>query len=141
MRVAFLVIAMLLGSIWLMFPYDYDPNNWIAFFKFSDQKLPWQNYVYHLSDKFILAILAWLILQKQETYRLCFWVFFVTQLVRIVDYLFTYNEVWTWIKVPSIQFMGEVMRFPVDTNTCGMAFLILSIGYEFVKSYGNSNRL
>lgn len=126
-----------MGALWLMFPYDNNPNNWISFFPCSEQRLPYQNYVFYLTDKLSFIVFAWLLLNPDKGYRFSLWVFFWVQVVRVIDYFITFNEVWTWIKIPSIHIAGEIIYIPIDTNTVGMGLFIFAIGYEQYRKYAD----
>lgn len=122
-KLILLWLVFVLGLVWLLFPYDPNPDNWIAFFPLSDQKLPWQNYVFHACEKLIFVIFSWVILQESDKYRFALWVFFGIQVLRFGDYFLTYNEVWGY----------PLDGVPLTSTTLGMIVFGLCIVYELWK--------
>lgn len=127
-KLILLWMVMLLGVVWLLFPYTPDPDSWIKFFPFSEQALPWQNYIFHMCEKFTFLVFAWVIFHEANDYRIALFVFFLIQCIRLIDYFLTYNEVWTYLGV-----------FPVDTNTVGALFFTFAILYELFKQHGTTD--
>lgn len=121
-KLILLWFVILLGIFWLAFPYDPNPDNWIEFFPCSNQKLPWQNYIFHASEKLIFVIFAWIIYSDSDKYKIALLVFFGVQVLRLFDYFITYNNVWVRIW-PTV---------PFSSNTLGILVFSLAIAYEWI---------
>lgn len=126
LRLFILLAVLCLSIVWLAWPYDPDPNNWIAFFPESDQRLPAQNYVYHLCEKLMFVALAWVIYKWSDKFKVALLIFFGLQILKLGDYLITYNGVWGRTEV-----FGKLA--PVSSNTLSILIFALTMLVYYIK--------
>ena len=131
MRLILLWLTLLVSILFLVLPYSEERFDW---FPASDQKLSLAMHVWFICDKLVMVTFASLILNLSDKYKLALSVFLGVQVLKLGDYLICYNELWG-----EIQLCGRIV--PVTANTVGAIAFTLAMIYEFVKSYGNNNRL
>lgn len=108
---------MLMGILFLALPYSEVTKD---YFVLSDQRLTLQTHVWFVCNKLVFIIFAYIIANESTEYRLALKVFFWIQVLKFVDYLICYNEVWL-----------RIWGMPFSSTTLGILVFSLFIGYEY----------
>lgn len=118
-KLILLWLTMLVGIAFLALPFSTELHD---YFPASNQLLTLQTHVWFACNRLIFVIFAWVILQESSVYRTALWVFFGVQVLKFLDYLWCYNEVWVrvWHTVP------------VTSNNLGILVFSLAIIYEYI---------
>lgn len=113
MRNLILMLSTLVFSVLFLF---YRPQGEIGF-PFSDTVITIQTWLYFLFEHLILVILAIVIFDLSEKYKLAAFTFIVIQLIDTVDYCLTYGEPW--------------FNSVVTWNTLKIGLFMTAIVYEY----------
>lgn len=89
-------------------------------------------HVWFICEKAVMVILAAIILNESKDYKFALLVFLAVQILKLGDYLISYNEVWGYME------MGD-RQIPVSANTLGAAAFTFAIVYELIKRDGDGN--
>lgn len=108
-KLILLWLTMLVGIFFLAFPFSPELHD---YFPASDQLLTLQTHVWFLCNRLIFVIFAWVILQESSVYRTALWVFFGIQVLKLLDYLCCYNEVWVYVW-PNVPFTSNTLSILV----------------------------
>lgn len=103
--------------MFLAIPYSDETRD---YFLFADQQLSLQMHVWFISNKLVFIILAYIIANESTEYRLALKVFFWIQVLKLIDYLLCYNNVWL-----------RIWDIPFSSTTLGILIFSLFIGYEY----------
>jgi len=96
------------------------PQQEYDFFPYSDQLLTIQTYVWIISLRLILVVMAWIILQSSTDHRMSLWVFFWISVFKFIEFFFNYNDVWVYIW----------RNVPLTSNILSALIFGLAILYE-----------
>lgn len=108
-----LLLTTLAFSVLFMFV---QPDGEIGFL-FSDIVLPADLWFYYFMEHFIRVILVFVIFDMATEYKTAFTIFFIIQMIELLDYVLTYGEPW---------FDSKVFTW----NTIKVGLFSLSILYE-----------
>lgn len=117
-KLILLWLTMAVGMIFLALPYSTDVFD---FFPASDQLLTTQTYVWFLCQRLVMIVLAFIIYNESDLYRLALLTYLLIQVLKFLDYLICYNEVWV-----------RIWNVPFSSNTLGILVFGLAIAYEFI---------
>lgn len=120
-----LSLIFVLRVLWQRFPYSNNPKDWIAFFPFSKQTLPWQNYVFNGCEKLSWALLSFVLFMEAKKHRVGMFFFMVVQIFIFIEYFFNYNNDWRY-NGERIEVIGIVL----SSNTIGALIFGLAFIYE-----------
>jgi hypothetical protein len=118
-KLVLLWLTLLVGIFFLALPYSEELHD---YFPLSDQLLTLQTHTWFICNRLIFVVFAWIILQESSIYRNALWVFFGIQVLKLVDYLVCYNEVWVYVW-PNV---------PFSSNTLSILVFSLFIAYEAI---------
>ena len=109
---------MIMGILFLALPYSEVTRD---YFLFADQQLTLQMHVWFICNKLVFVIFAYIIANESTDYKDALRVFFWIQVLKLIDYLLCYNNVWLriWDTVP------------FSSTTLGLLVFSLAIGYEY----------
>lgn len=118
-KLILLWLTLALGILFLALPYSEQTKDYFPLF--SSQQLTLQMHVWFILNKLVFVVFAYIIVNEATKYRLALWVFFGCQVLKLADYLLTYNEIW-----------GTIGNIPVSSTSVGMMAFSLSIVYEWL---------
>lgn len=90
-KLLLLYATILVGIIFLIIPDWYTP---IDLFLFSDMKLSGANFIYLVSERSVLVILAYVLWTQEREYVDALSVFFWLMVADLFDFILGYNSVW-----------------------------------------------
>lgn len=118
-KLALLWITMLMGILFLALPYSEVTHD---YFPLANQQLTLQMHIWFICNKLVFIIFAYIIANESEMYRNALWVFFWIQVIKFVDYLVCYNNVWVRI----------TDSIPFSSTSLGILVFSLAIFYEWI---------
>jgi hypothetical protein len=132
---SFLLLTLfLLGTVFLLLP-NTEPKDYFPFI--SDQELSLKTHVHFLFNNLKWVVIAIVIIKETELPSVITYTFFGLMLLRLADYLLTYNEV--WFKIYDFPLQGSVLPITCNTTSC-LIFGIAILYHEFKWSNQQINK-
>lgn len=91
------------------------------YFLLADQQLTLQMHVWFICEKLILVVFAWIIANEATEYRGALKIFFWLTVLKFLDYVLCYNNVWV-----------RIWDIPFSANTLCILIFGLTICYEWI---------